>query len=644
MTGKRWVAAAALALTGWAAPAASAETVFGVTDSNHLVTFDSQPTTLLSDRAITGLPGTDRILAIDVRPATLQIYGISDADRLYRIDASTGAATAIGDPLTLGGNQVGIDFNPIVDRIRVVTDSGQNLRVNPTDGSVITDSGLNGNPTIANVAYTNNGPASSTFPNAPTTQLFDIDTADDALKEQDPPNNGTLMPKGPLGVDVGGPVGFDVSTTSEAGTGLPQTNTAYAVMRPVSDQLPRLYTINLATGAATEIGQLPAPGVRDIAVAPPVPTFAVLVNNLLGQSLATVRADRPGTVTVVGSISGLSLGERLVGIDRRPNGNGLYGVSDAERLYTIDPASGAATPVGNAAFTPALDGSSFGVDFDPAADTLRVVSDADQNLAIAPADGTATAGKPLSYVNQPSPPDPEITGFAYANSTALGIDSGIDSLAKEESAGTMSVVGALGVDPAGANGYEVVQRFNHGFAVLDVGGTRSLYAINAVAPAGGAANGSATRIGTFNTPLGGAPLGLAVLNEASPIPPPEATPTPTPTPTATPGQRVKPGLTVTIKPKRDRAKPFKFKVKGRLALPDGVAKADGCKGRVRITAKRKTKRFARTFTPVGKACGFAKKVKLRKAGKRGKARFAVRFGGNRALTPRTVAKTVKYGK
>ena len=647
MRGKRWVAAGAVALAGWAAPAASAETIFGITDDNHLVTFDSEPTTALSDRAVTGLNGdNERIVAIDVRPATLQLYGISSADRLYRINVSTGAATGIGNALDLGGNNVGIDFNPAVDRLRVVTDAGQNVRVNPTDGTVVTDAPLAGTPTVAGVAYTNNGPPSATYPDPPTTRLYDIDTAADALFEQTPPNDGTLVPIGPLGVDVAGPVGFDVSTTDKPSNGQFETNTAYAAMRPVSDNKTRLYVVNLDTGAATARGEIPGEGeVRDIAVAPPVPSFALLLNNLVGQSLAVMRADQPGSIRTVGAISGLALGERLVGFDRRLADNALYAVSDRDRLYQIDPATGAATVVGEA-IEPALQGTNFGVDVDPATDRLRVISDADQNLSINPTTGATTNNKPVSYGGEVPATNPQVTAIAFSGTALFGIDTGRDAMVREENAGlgTLAVIGELGVDPSGVNGYEIVRRFNHGFAVLETGSNRVLYAINASAPSGQPANGAAVRVGTLQGTVTGAPIGLAVLNETTPIPEPEPSPTPTPTPTATPdGDKATPKLTASVKPRRDRSKPFRFRVRGRVQPPDGVDQDAACKGRIRITAKRKSQRFARVFAPVGDDCAFAKRVKLRKAGRRGRARFAVRFGGNAVLKPRTVARTVRYG-
>ena len=128
---------------------AQAETIVGLVEGNTLVTFDSaRPGDLLSALPITGLTGGELILGIDFRPETGQLYGFGHLGapgvRLYIFDPVTGAATLVStlalaadpadttDPYTdVFGTDFGVDFNPVPDRIRLVTDTGQNLRVNP---------------------------------------------------------------------------------------------------------------------------------------------------------------------------------------------------------------------------------------------------------------------------------------------------------------------------------------------------------------------------------------------------------------------------------------------------------------------------------------------------------------------------------
>ena len=99
----------------------------------------------------------------------------------------------------LAGESFGVDFNPTVDRLRVVSDSGQNLRINVDTGLVTTDTDLNPlSPSVVASAYTNN------FAGATTTQLFGIDAESNQLVQQVSPNDGTIVP-------IGTGLGFDVA-------------------------------------------------------------------------------------------------------------------------------------------------------------------------------------------------------------------------------------------------------------------------------------------------------------------------------------------------------------------------------------------------------------------------------------------------
>ncbi len=147
-------------------------------------------------------------------------------------------------PLTtlLSGTNFGFDFNPTVDRIRVVSDNGQNLRLHPETGAVAAVDGLinPGTPTISASAYTNN------FAGATTTMLFAIDHTSDKLFVQNPPNNGTLVETGSLGINVDASNGFDIGSTS---------GIAYTIFTVGVTQ--GLYRINLTTGAATKVRDFP---------------------------------------------------------------------------------------------------------------------------------------------------------------------------------------------------------------------------------------------------------------------------------------------------------------------------------------------------------------------------------------------------
>ena len=231
-------------ILGAGASTVEAVPIYGVTTNNALIRFDSAtPGTVITVGTITGLQSGETIVGIDFRPANGQLYALGSTSRLYTINLVTGAATQVGTAgaFTLNGTEFGFDFNPTVDRIRVVSNTGQNLRLHPdTGGLAATDGPLNpGTPSVTAAAYTNN------FAGATSTTLFDIDTTLDALFIQNPPNNGTLNLVGPLGVDATGTNGFDIA---------PFSGTAYAALTVGGTS--RLYTINLTTGAATLVGTI----------------------------------------------------------------------------------------------------------------------------------------------------------------------------------------------------------------------------------------------------------------------------------------------------------------------------------------------------------------------------------------------------
>src|SRR4051812_49084985 len=191
-----------------------------VTDGTNLIKFNSSTPGTASTVAISGLNSGEMILGLDFRPATEELFGLGGGSRLYVINPVTGAAVQRGSDgaFTLSGSDFGFDFNPIPDRIRVVSDADQDLRLNPNDGTAVTDTALAydagdtnsaANPNVTGSAYTNN------FQGTTATTLYGIDTNLDILVTQFPPNNGTLHTVGPLGFNTTGLTGFDIHTTGD---------------------------------------------------------------------------------------------------------------------------------------------------------------------------------------------------------------------------------------------------------------------------------------------------------------------------------------------------------------------------------------------------------------------------------------------
>jgi hypothetical protein len=241
--------------------AAKAELVTGMTTTNLLVSFDSAtPGSLLTSVGVTGLQAGESLLGLDRRPATGLLYGLGSTSRLYTINTSTGVATQVGSAgaFTLNGTAFGTDFNPVVDRLRVDSNTGQNLRLNPNDGALAaTDTALSfaaGDPNagatarIVGAAYTNNVAA------AASTSLFTIDSNLDLLALQGSPggsptspNTGQLFTVGALGFNTSDLVGFDISGAS---------GIAFASLTAPAANASQLFTINLTTGAATLVGTI----------------------------------------------------------------------------------------------------------------------------------------------------------------------------------------------------------------------------------------------------------------------------------------------------------------------------------------------------------------------------------------------------
>lgn len=262
----RTLATAALAAAAIPASAlAQSETVFGVTDDQRLVTFASDaPGELLSGVSISGLQQNERILGIDFRPATGQLYALGSFSNLYTLDMMSGAATSVGGGFanTLNGSSFGFDFNPTIDRIRVVSDADQNLVLNPINGQSTQaidlfygpgDANEGADPNVAASAYTNS------FPGATTTQLYGIDTGLDILVTQ-ANSAGTLGTVGSLGVDLNDVLGFEISGA---------TGVAYAAVEEVGLARSTFWQIDLQTGLATQIGEIAGGAiVSSIAVVP----------------------------------------------------------------------------------------------------------------------------------------------------------------------------------------------------------------------------------------------------------------------------------------------------------------------------------------------------------------------------------------
>jgi hypothetical protein len=245
---------------------ASAATLYAVTGTNTLLQFDSAtPATITRTVAITGLlTGSERVLGIDFRPRTGQLFAVTIqtsafANGLliaYSVNPSSGVATVVGlIPNTVPGAAnvaSGFDFNPTVDRIRIVNANNENFRVNPNNGSLAgndTDLNPGGFQVIAEAYDRNWNRAVAT---TVATTLYGISRVASSLVRQGG-LNGIPSPNGGLITTVG-PLGVTLDAFSDAGFDIDAGGTAYAAL--TVGGLTGLYNVNLTTGAATLVGTI----------------------------------------------------------------------------------------------------------------------------------------------------------------------------------------------------------------------------------------------------------------------------------------------------------------------------------------------------------------------------------------------------
>lgn len=210
-------------------PAATPSTLtpgntLAVTSANRLVSFNQATPGTATALAITGLRAGENIVGMDLRPGGTpagQMIAIGSMGGVYTVDPTSAAATlkttmtaGPGSTFTaLSGTRISIDTNTLVDQLRIVTDSGQNLRVMVDTGATFMDTPLTvggiGAIGITEVGYTNN------FASACRVTVYYLDTTADRLMTSVNASAGVLTPVGGLTVNAAAMAGFDIVTGSD---------------------------------------------------------------------------------------------------------------------------------------------------------------------------------------------------------------------------------------------------------------------------------------------------------------------------------------------------------------------------------------------------------------------------------------------
>lgn len=218
---------------------------------------------IVEQKALTGLAQGESIVGIDYRVAYGVLYALSDKGQLYSVETNTGKLTAIGPVLpaaSLKKAQFGFDFNPVADRIRVVNDQGQNLRLHPETGALASvdpdlkyaenDSNFGKQPGIVAAAYTYNQQDSTLTTN------YAIDKTNGTLVTQGSkegitpavsPNTGLLFSVGKLDLPALQQVSFDISDLS---------NLSFIAVSTAAEPATTLYQLDLETGQHKKLGTL----------------------------------------------------------------------------------------------------------------------------------------------------------------------------------------------------------------------------------------------------------------------------------------------------------------------------------------------------------------------------------------------------
>lgn len=235
-------------------------TVVAMTDDERLVVFDTNaPGVLLQEYSVSGLPDGDPVASIDLRPAAeSSLYVVTQSGAIYTVsdlsNNDTLPATLVGSMITNGNDVREVDFNPVVDRLRVAAEDGTNFRAVPETALTTPDSDFSYDGVtpvqIEGVAYTNS------FEIATTTVLYGIDTGRDALVRIDPPNTGTLTEVGRLGVNLSGRTPFDISPADET----------LGFIAQESDGRSRILSVDITDGSTVR-GRLTPSGVRIVGMA-----------------------------------------------------------------------------------------------------------------------------------------------------------------------------------------------------------------------------------------------------------------------------------------------------------------------------------------------------------------------------------------
>jgi hypothetical protein len=226
----------------------------GLSTDARLVKFESSSPQIVTLVPLTGLNANETLLTLDFRPADGLLYGISNAGRVLRIDAATGAVTrqafmmadasdASAPYAGLAGASFSASFDPVLDRMRVISNVGQNLLINVSSGATTTDALVQTSGSasvVAALAYDNRLSA------AGSSSLRAVDILHQRLALFAQPSDGLLTDLAGLGL----PAGVNLNGLSAWSIAGGRNGLALLAVQATSGGSV-LFDVNLATGNVT---------------------------------------------------------------------------------------------------------------------------------------------------------------------------------------------------------------------------------------------------------------------------------------------------------------------------------------------------------------------------------------------------------
>lgn len=471
-------------------PGSPASTFYALSDNNTIYELDLRnPQRTGNAIRIETTKPDEKILSIDFRPATGQLFALSDDKVFYSVNISpnriskpfpVNRKTEVEADLT--ASTVSFDFNPVTDQIRLVTSKGENVRLDPASGMLDRQSGNPkgvSTPHVGAVAYSNN------YSGATSTSLYGIDTAEDRLVQYGNPDAITLQTVGSLGVDIAEVGGFDIIPKSTRTQGR-----EFGVASVRRGESWELDYVNLTTGKLQKLGNLPE-GKKIIGIAFPTSVaYAVTKDHKLlafnpvdfSYSKETIR-EKP--------ITGIPAGAYILGFDFTvevfPR---LIAIATDNTVYEINTATGAATPFFTLTIV-TLDqrkDPEFGVDVEPFYNRLHVVA-TNWSYRYVTLDLNKTSGSasPLTLKGNPQGLDAMAfsnsqLGLAKSTDTDIyGIDSETATFYKKNPDSNELIKTGGFVGPINkANGFDIGGYTENGYALLTSDGATRFYSISLI--------------------------------------------------------------------------------------------------------------------------------------------------------------------